>query len=201
MFHFRHTPLAWKNLTHNVRRLMIAVSGVTFAVVLMFMERGFQNALFDSTVELVRNFRADIVMVSSSRYSLSSSSRFPLDCYFARAWLPAVSRKLIRSTSRTTWRCCGNRTLSAARSAWSASTSATGCSPTSWKRTLDGYRRQLQAPRTALIDVTSKAVDLSDQSAAGIGRSAGAGGAGGQAGHSWSATSISAPTSPTMARC
>ncbi len=56
---FRRTPLAWKNLTHNVRRLLVALSGVTFAVVLMFMERGFQNALFDSTVELVRNFDAD----------------------------------------------------------------------------------------------------------------------------------------------
>ena len=79
MDHFRRTPLAWKNLSHNPRRLLVAVSGVMFAVVLMFMERGFRSALFDSTVELVRNFAADIVMVSSSRYSLSTSSRFPLD--------------------------------------------------------------------------------------------------------------------------
>ena len=54
MSRFRRTPLAWKNLTHNVRRLLVAVSGVVFAVVLMFMERGFQNALFDSTVALVQ---------------------------------------------------------------------------------------------------------------------------------------------------
>ena len=94
MFHFRHTPLAWKNLTHNVRRLMIAVSGVTFAVVLMFMERGFQNALFDSTVELVRNFRADIVLINSSRYSLSSSSRFPLTA-ISLAQVATASRKLV----------------------------------------------------------------------------------------------------------
>jgi putative ABC transport system permease protein len=74
---FRRTPLAWKNLTHDRRRLAVAVSGVTFAVVLMFVERGFQNALFDSTVALVRNLNADLVIVSRSRYSLSSSSRFP----------------------------------------------------------------------------------------------------------------------------
>ena len=42
-------PLAWKNLTHNYRRLFTAVAGITFAVVLMFVERGFQHALFDST--------------------------------------------------------------------------------------------------------------------------------------------------------
>jgi hypothetical protein len=38
------TPLAWKNLTHDPRRLVIAVSGVAFAVILIFMELGFLNA-------------------------------------------------------------------------------------------------------------------------------------------------------------
>ncbi len=77
MLRFRKTPLAWKNMTHDYRRLLIALSGVTFAVVLMFMERGFQNALFDSTVELVKHFDADIIINCKSRYSLSSSGRFP----------------------------------------------------------------------------------------------------------------------------
>jgi putative ABC transport system permease protein len=77
MLGFGRTPLAWKNLTHDPRRLLIAVSGVTFAVVLMFMERGFQQALFDSTVAMVRRFNADIVINSKSRYSLSASGRFP----------------------------------------------------------------------------------------------------------------------------
>ncbi|MCU0962774.1 MAG: ABC transporter [Pirellulaceae bacterium] len=86
------TPLAWKNLTHNGRRLAVAVSGVTFAVVLMFMEQGFQNALFDSTVALVRNFTADIVIVSSSRYSLSSSSRFPFHAVLLARGAPDVAQ-------------------------------------------------------------------------------------------------------------
>ncbi len=84
------TPLAWKNLTHNVRRLLVAVSGVTFAVVLMFMERGFQNALFDSTVELVRNFDADMIVTCRSRYSLSASSRFPLSKLTLARGFPGV---------------------------------------------------------------------------------------------------------------
>ncbi len=79
MLRFGKTPLAWKNMTHDFRRLLIAMSGVTFAVVLMFMERGFQNALFDSTVELVKHFDADIIINCKSRYSLSSSGRFPTD--------------------------------------------------------------------------------------------------------------------------
>ena len=79
MLNFGKTPLAWQNMTHDLRRLLIALSGVTFAVVLMFMERGFQNALFDSTVSLVKNLDSDIVINCRSRYSLSSSSRFPLN--------------------------------------------------------------------------------------------------------------------------
>ncbi len=68
------------------------MSGVTFAVVLMFMERGFQNALFDSTVALVRNFDADIVINCTSRYSLSAAAAFPANT--DRRWPRAV----------TTWR-------------------------------------------------------------------------------------------------
>ena len=45
------TPLAWKNLTHDLRRLFVAVSGVAFAVILIFMELGFLNALHAALAE------------------------------------------------------------------------------------------------------------------------------------------------------
>jgi putative ABC transport system permease protein len=37
----RNTPLAWKNLTHDWRRLAVAVAGIGFAVLLMFTQVGF----------------------------------------------------------------------------------------------------------------------------------------------------------------
>lgn len=155
MFRFRRTPLAWKNLTHNVRRLLVAVAGVTFAVVLMFMERGFQNALFDSTVELVRNFRGDIVLLSSSRYSLSSSSRFPsssvslarslndvqevhpvyIENYMAILRKPNFLSRPIRVVAFNV----RNRVFTEGL-----------------ESQLESCRQQLLAPRTAIIDVTSK---------------------------------------------
>ena len=55
------TPLAWKNLTHDVRRLFVAVSGVAFAVILIFMELGFLNALLESTVQVFRRLNGEIV--------------------------------------------------------------------------------------------------------------------------------------------
>jgi putative ABC transport system permease protein len=72
------TPLAWKNLTHDRRRLAVAVAGIGFAVLLMFMQVGFQNALFDSQVKLIDDLRGDIFLVSKAKYTLASEKRFPI---------------------------------------------------------------------------------------------------------------------------
>lgn len=72
----RRTPLAWRNLTHQPRRLGAAVCGIGFAVVLMFMETGFRNALFDSTVEILRRLDADIILVHKAQYSLLAPQGF-----------------------------------------------------------------------------------------------------------------------------
>ncbi len=70
------TPLAWKNLTADWRRLLLATSGVGFAVVLMFMQNGFRNALLDSPVQLVQQLECDLVAISAARYSLPSEQPF-----------------------------------------------------------------------------------------------------------------------------
>lgn len=71
------TPLAWKNLTADWRRLALSVAGVGFAVVLMFMQSGFRNALLDSPVQLPKSFRADLVAISVARSSLPTEESFP----------------------------------------------------------------------------------------------------------------------------
>ena len=72
----RKVPLAWQNLTHDKMRLAIAVAGIGFAVLLMFMQMGFQNALMDSTVELIRQLDADLLVMSSDRYTFSVQETF-----------------------------------------------------------------------------------------------------------------------------
>lgn len=69
-------PLAWKNLTHDRRRLLAAVAGIGFAVVLMFMQTGFKNALFDSTVQVLEKLDADLVLVARARYALPANQTF-----------------------------------------------------------------------------------------------------------------------------
>lgn len=79
------TPLAWKNLTSSRGKFLLSATGVGFAVLLMFMQIGFRNALFDSNVEMINLFEADIILVSPARYNLSSERRF------ARHWLERAS--------------------------------------------------------------------------------------------------------------
>ena len=64
------TPLAWKNLTYDLRRLALAVGGVGFAVLLMCMELSFREALFDSTLALIRKLDGDLIITSSAKYTL-----------------------------------------------------------------------------------------------------------------------------------
>jgi putative ABC transport system permease protein len=96
------TPLAWKNLTHDLRRLAIAVSGVAFAVILIFMELGFLNALLESTVQVLRRLEGDIVIISRARYSLVAAQRFDIRrVYDARevAGVAAVAPIYMESTT------------------------------------------------------------------------------------------------------
>jgi putative ABC transport system permease protein len=70
------TPLAWKNLTSEPRKLGLAAGGVGFAVLLMFMQIGFRNALFDSTVQVAQLLKADLFILSRSRNNLPNEQRF-----------------------------------------------------------------------------------------------------------------------------
>lgn len=80
------TPLAWKNLTHDPRRLGAAVCGIGFAVLLMFVQVGFQNALYDSQVRLLDKLEGEVFIVSSNRFAIAAETRFPIQkLYQARS--------------------------------------------------------------------------------------------------------------------
>ncbi len=70
------TPLAWKNLTSSPSKCLLAAAGVGFAVLLMFMQIGFRNALLDSNVQILRLFSADLIVISRARYNISTEQRF-----------------------------------------------------------------------------------------------------------------------------
>ena len=70
------TPLAWLQLSHEKVRLLVALAGIGFADMLMFMQLGFQNALFDSSVVLHKAFDGDIFLMSPQSDALGFTETF-----------------------------------------------------------------------------------------------------------------------------
>ena len=66
---FNKVPLAWLNLTHNIKSLIIALLVLAFAVFLIFIQLGFRQALLDSNVEFIRQIDTDLILVSQRRYT------------------------------------------------------------------------------------------------------------------------------------
>jgi putative ABC transport system permease protein len=72
----RRIPLGWLQLSHEKSRLLVALSGIAFADVLMFMQLGFQTALYDSNTRLNRVLQTDIVLLSPKARNMQSLSTF-----------------------------------------------------------------------------------------------------------------------------
>lgn len=70
-------PLAWLQLTHEKYRTILALAGITFSNILMFMQLGFETALYDSTTRLHSILAADLIMISPRSKSLAYMRRFP----------------------------------------------------------------------------------------------------------------------------
>lgn len=101
------TALAWKNLTSNSKKCLLAATGVGFAVVLMFMQIGFRNALIDNNVQLFTLFDprvANLAMVSQARYNISTEQRFPRALLEQAASIPGVIAVSSVSVERATAR-------------------------------------------------------------------------------------------------
>ncbi|MBD6614777.1 FtsX-like permease family protein [Komarekiella sp. 'clone 1'] len=73
---FRKTPLAWRQLMKEKTRLVVAVAGITFADMLMFIQLGFESALFDAAIQPHRNLEADLVLINPQFQTLFSVKSF-----------------------------------------------------------------------------------------------------------------------------
>lgn len=73
---WRRTPLAWLQLTFQTSRLVAAIAGVMFAVVLMLVQFGFQDSLFDSATLLQQKIKGDLVMLNARGESIFISKSF-----------------------------------------------------------------------------------------------------------------------------
>ena len=67
---------AWLQLKYEKLRLLVAIGGISFAVVLIFMQLGLRAALFDSAVALHSKLEGDIFLISPRSTSLIAMENF-----------------------------------------------------------------------------------------------------------------------------
>ncbi len=90
MYLLQAAKLAWANTTEDWARLFVRCAGITFAVLLMFMQTGFRNALFDSNVRIAEQIDSDFVIRTKTRFMLSSGQLMPIDKIITARSVPGV---------------------------------------------------------------------------------------------------------------
>ncbi|BAZ52938.1 DevC protein [Nostoc sp. NIES-4103] len=100
----RRTPLGWLQLSHHKSRLLVALSGIAFADVLMFMQMGFQNALYDSNTRLNSALLADIVLMSTQSRNTQNLSTFSRRRLLQAADVPGVKSTQAMYIGLVTWK-------------------------------------------------------------------------------------------------
>ena len=94
----RGVPLAWLLLSRQPVRLLIALAGISFAGILMFMQLGFRDGLFDASVTIHRLFDADLVLMSPRSMSSISMAGFP-----ERRLIQTMAEPAVESVSPVHW--------------------------------------------------------------------------------------------------
>ncbi len=72
----RRIPLAWLQLRHEPMRLLVALAGVAFAVILVSMQLGLEDALYQSAVRIHHLLAGDVVLISPQSLHLTAMQSF-----------------------------------------------------------------------------------------------------------------------------
>jgi putative ABC transport system permease protein len=101
----RRMPLGLQILLHTPARLVVSMAGILLAVVLMFSQDGFRNAMFDSQTELVRRLEGELFLVGRLKYLMFAPEPFPVRRIAQARGCPGVQAvyPLYIENSRSTW--------------------------------------------------------------------------------------------------
>jgi putative ABC transport system permease protein len=143
--------LSWLQLRKERARLLVAIAGISFADVLMFLQMGFRDALFSSSVEFHESLNGEIVMLSSRSRSLISLDRFTERRLYQAAGVSGVASVSPIYLNAIQWRNPDNKEI------WDIY--AIGINPEHQVLNIPGVeinRVQLRQPDTALFNVGSR---------------------------------------------
>ncbi len=86
----RKIPLSWLQLTREKTRLAVALAGIAFADILMFMQLGFRDALYYSNVRLHSSLIGDVVLINSQSNAVLAMKSFSQRRLYKALELPIV---------------------------------------------------------------------------------------------------------------
>jgi putative ABC transport system permease protein len=75
-------PMAWLQLKRQPVRYLVAVVGIGFAALLMYMQIGFQSGLLTSATTFYEALNADLVLISPGTLNSGSFEQFPQSLLF-----------------------------------------------------------------------------------------------------------------------
>jgi putative ABC transport system permease protein len=84
--------LARKNLLHNKLRFLITVSGVAFAVTLVFVQVGLFRGLLDNATITIEHLGADLWVTSKNTANIDFAQTFPETAVQRVRSVPGVER-------------------------------------------------------------------------------------------------------------
>jgi putative ABC transport system permease protein len=143
--------LSWLQLRKERTKLLVAIAGISFADVLMFLQMGFQGALFNSAVEFHNSLDGEIVMMSSRSRALISLDRFTQRRLYQAAGVTGVASVSPIYLDAIQWRNPYNKET------WNIY--AIGINPEHQVLNIPGVaanRQQLREPDTALFNMGSR---------------------------------------------
>lgn len=98
------TKLAWHNLLHNKVKTGVAIAGVVFAIVLMFMQLGFLEAVKASATLVYDELAFDICIRSNDYLNLADARSFPRQRLSQAASIDGVSQLAPLTVAVGAWR-------------------------------------------------------------------------------------------------
>ena len=146
------TPLALLNLIHDRKKFLTSLAGVSFAVLLMFLFTGFQNALYDSQTQLLEQFNGDIVIINRLKENMFVPRSFARRRLYQAQAFDGVEAAYAVYTSDARWK---NPETKATRPVRVIAYNP--ADPVLPMAEVLAHQRQLTLPNTALIDRRARA--------------------------------------------
>jgi len=82
---------AWRLIAHRKTRSAVAISGIAFSILVVFVQLGFYGAVVNTALAISSRLDADIVLLSSRFVHMSHASTFPRARIFQALALPEVA--------------------------------------------------------------------------------------------------------------